>query len=133
MLLVLFPALPPQFNRYLALHQLTRGSLRPRKVSFVSSAVATLIFNPGVRIDAFQSSEFVLGRLLVSSVRATVLFDSGASHSFIAPFYLTLFVSIFGSKQSHSFISRCFMSSIVHISILCFNQWHSIQFASVTA
>ena len=34
--------------------------------------------------DAKQSSEIVLGRLLVSSVPATVLFDSGASHSFIS-------------------------------------------------
>src|SRR4051812_49029933 len=34
--------------------------------------------------DAQQSSEIVLGRLLVCSVPATVLFDSGASHSFIS-------------------------------------------------
>ena len=34
--------------------------------------------------DAQQSSEIVLGRLLVFSVPATVLFDSGASHSFIS-------------------------------------------------
>src|ERR1041385_8507240 len=33
--------------------------------------------------DAQQSSEIVLGRLLVCLVPATVLFDSGASHSFI--------------------------------------------------
>src|SRR3954471_1642473 len=34
--------------------------------------------------DAQQSSEIVLGRLLVCSVPATVLFDSGASHSFVS-------------------------------------------------
>ena len=34
--------------------------------------------------DAQQSSEIVLGRFLVCSVPATVLFDSGASHSFIS-------------------------------------------------
>src|SRR4051812_21933257 len=34
--------------------------------------------------EAQQSSEIVLGRLLVCSVPATVLFDSGASHSFIS-------------------------------------------------
>ena len=34
--------------------------------------------------DAQQSSEIVLGRLLVCSFPATVLFDSGASHSFIS-------------------------------------------------
>src|SRR3954462_14155754 len=34
--------------------------------------------------DAQQSSEIVLGRLLVNSVPATVLFDSGASHSFVS-------------------------------------------------
>ena len=34
--------------------------------------------------DAQQSSEIVLGRLLVSLVPATVLFDSRASHSFIS-------------------------------------------------
>src|ERR1043165_1669798 len=34
--------------------------------------------------DAHQSSEIVLGRLLVCSVPATVLFDSGASHSFMS-------------------------------------------------
>src|ERR1041385_270432 len=34
--------------------------------------------------DAQQSSEIVLGRLLVCSVPASVLFDSGASHSFIS-------------------------------------------------
>ena len=34
--------------------------------------------------DAQQSLEIVLGRLRVCSVPATVLFDSGASHSFIS-------------------------------------------------
>src|SRR4051812_14291938 len=34
--------------------------------------------------DAQHSSEIVLGRLLVFSVPATVLFDSGASHSFVS-------------------------------------------------
>src|SRR3954462_6537537 len=34
--------------------------------------------------DAQQSSEIVLGRLLVNSVPATVLFDSGASYSFVS-------------------------------------------------
>ena len=34
--------------------------------------------------DAQQSSEIVLGRLLVNSVPATVLFDSGTSHSFVS-------------------------------------------------
>src|ERR1043165_966724 len=34
--------------------------------------------------DAQQSSEIVLGRLLVCSVPASVLFDSGASHSFMS-------------------------------------------------
>src|SRR3954468_14995137 len=34
--------------------------------------------------DSQQSSEIVLGRLLVCSVPATVLFDSRASHSFIS-------------------------------------------------
>src|SRR3954470_24491323 len=34
--------------------------------------------------DAQQSSKIVLGRLLVCSVPATVLFDSGASHSFVS-------------------------------------------------
>src|SRR3954469_23701323 len=34
--------------------------------------------------DAQQSSEIVLGRLLVCSVPATVFFDSGASHSFMS-------------------------------------------------
>src|SRR4051812_36836912 len=34
--------------------------------------------------DAQQSSEIVLGRLLVCSVPATVLFNSGASHSFVS-------------------------------------------------
>src|ERR1043165_5771681 len=34
--------------------------------------------------EAHQSSEIVLGRLLVNSVPATVLFDSGASHSFVS-------------------------------------------------
>ena len=34
--------------------------------------------------DAQQSSEIVLGRLLVCLVPASVLFDSGASHSFIS-------------------------------------------------
>src|SRR4051812_13915542 len=34
--------------------------------------------------DAQQSSEIVLGRLLVCSVPATVLFDFGASHSFVS-------------------------------------------------
>src|SRR4051812_17681536 len=34
--------------------------------------------------DAQHSSEIVLCRLLVCSVPATVLFDSGASHSFIS-------------------------------------------------
>ena len=34
--------------------------------------------------EAQQSSEIVLGRLLVNSVPATVLFDSGASHSFVS-------------------------------------------------
>ena len=74
------------------------------------SSVQSCCFDTGVRVDAFQFSEFVLGRLLVSSVRATVLFDSGATHSFIALFYLILFVSIFGSNQSHSFISQSFVS-----------------------
>src|SRR3954469_19983919 len=35
--------------------------------------------------EAQQSSKIVLGRLLVCSVPATVLSDSGASHSFISP------------------------------------------------
>ena len=52
----------------------------------------------------------MLGSLLDSLVPATVLFDSGASHSFIAPSYLIIFVSIFASNQSHSFISRYFIS-----------------------
>src|ERR1041385_6426257 len=34
--------------------------------------------------DAQQSSEIILGRLLVNSVSATVLFDSGASPSFVS-------------------------------------------------
>ena len=34
--------------------------------------------------DAQQSSEIVLGRLLVGSIPASVLFDSGASHSFMS-------------------------------------------------
>src|SRR4051812_30333801 len=34
--------------------------------------------------EAHQSLDIVFGRLLVSSVPATVLFDSGASHSFIS-------------------------------------------------
>src|ERR1043165_9301446 len=34
--------------------------------------------------EAQQSSEIVLGRLLVNSVPATMLFDSGASHSFVS-------------------------------------------------
>ena len=34
--------------------------------------------------DAQQSSEIVLARFLVSSVLASVLFDSGASHSFFS-------------------------------------------------
>ena len=34
--------------------------------------------------DAQQPSEIVLGRLLVCSVPASVLFDSGASHSFVS-------------------------------------------------
>ena len=34
--------------------------------------------------DVQQSSKIVLGRLLVCSVPAIVLFDSGASHSFIS-------------------------------------------------
>src|SRR3954471_22058873 len=34
--------------------------------------------------DAQQSSEIVIGRLLVCSVPATVLFDSEASHSFVS-------------------------------------------------
>ena len=34
--------------------------------------------------DAQQSSEIVFGRLLVSSVPTTVLFDSGASNSFVS-------------------------------------------------
>ena len=37
-----------------------------------------------IMADAQQSSEIVIGRLLVSSVPATVLFDSGASHSFMS-------------------------------------------------
>src|SRR3954467_5127921 len=40
--------------------------------------------------DAQQSSEIVLGRLLVCSVPATVLFDSGASHSFISKSFARL-------------------------------------------
>src|SRR4051812_2313467 len=34
--------------------------------------------------DAQQSSEIVISRLLVNYVLATVLFDSGASHSFVS-------------------------------------------------
>ena len=34
--------------------------------------------------DAQQSSKIVLGKFLVNSVPATVLFDSGASHSFVS-------------------------------------------------
>src|SRR4051795_13372 len=34
--------------------------------------------------DAQQSSEIVIGRLLVGSIPASVLFDSGASHSFMS-------------------------------------------------
>src|SRR3954463_15193980 len=40
--------------------------------------------NNVILADAQQSSEIVLGRLLVCSVPATVLFDSGASHSFMS-------------------------------------------------
>ena len=34
--------------------------------------------------DAQQSSEIVLGRLLVNSMPAIVVFDYGASHSFVS-------------------------------------------------
>src|SRR3954465_5830665 len=34
--------------------------------------------------DGQQSLEIVIGRLLVNSIPATVLFDSGASHSFVS-------------------------------------------------
>src|ERR1041385_9196421 len=40
--------------------------------------------------DAQKTSEIVLGRLLVCSVPATVLIDSGATHSFISQSFATM-------------------------------------------
>ena len=91
-------------------------------------------FHPGVRVDAFQSSEFVLGSLLVSLVPATVLFDSGASHSFKAPLYLILFFLnlclqprsyLVPSYLIHSYLSPLFQS-MAFIPIFFVHRLHLI-------
>src|SRR4051812_30203256 len=67
-----FARLPPPPHRSTPSNAMVRAQPRALRVNNVTLA------------DAQQSSEIVLGRLLVNSVLATVLFDSGASHSFIS-------------------------------------------------
>ena len=67
-----FARLPPPPPRSTPSNAMVRAQPRAARVNNVTVA------------DAQQSSEIVLGRLLVCSVPATVLFDSGASHSFMS-------------------------------------------------
>src|SRR4051812_23873285 len=67
-----FARLPPPPPRSTPSNAMVRAQPRAARVNNVMLA------------DAHQSSEIVLGRLLVCSFPAIVLFDSGASHSFIS-------------------------------------------------
>src|SRR4051812_22553935 len=67
-----YARLPPPPPRSTPSNAMVRAQPRAVRVNNVTIA------------EAQQSSEIVLGRLLVCSVPATVLFDSGASHSFIS-------------------------------------------------
>src|SRR4051812_2823692 len=67
-----FARQPPPPPRSTPSNAMVRAQPRAARVNNVTLA------------DAQQSLEIVLGRLLVCSIRATVLFDSRASHSFIS-------------------------------------------------
>src|ERR1043165_9670491 len=67
-----FARLPPPPPRSTPSNAMVRDQPRALRVNNVTVA------------EAQQSSEIVLGRLLASSLPATVLFDSGASHSFVS-------------------------------------------------
>jgi hypothetical protein len=55
--------------------------------------------------EAQEAKDVVLGTFLINSVPATVLFDSGASHSFITEQFVTKHDVLMSSMKTHLLIS----------------------------